>query len=183
MARGLAVVSGSTVIHKLLTNGHVSFSGSVALSGNMVPDQHDTRSLGSDAKRWKEVFTSETTVGAIFEYGLETIGIGELETGTVVSWHNGKLEPCSIRGDVLVMGVTKKGKDQPIILGAESILVTGYVEEGDFLIASSKIGHAESISKNSNYASKSEYIGKIIGQALENNYSESNLIKCMISKR
>lgn len=183
MSQGLAVLSGSTIIHKLLKNGTASFSGSVTLSGTMEPDSDDSRSLGSDSKKWKEIHTYHVSTGAIFEYGLETTGIGEFETGTVVSWHNGKLEPCSIRGDVLVMGVTKKGKDQPIILGAESILVTGYVEEGDFLITSDKLGHAESISKNSSYASKSEYIGKIIGQALEYNYGESNLIKCMISKR
>ena len=81
----------------------------------------------------------------------------------------------------MVMGVSYVGKDQPIILGAEFILVTGPVEEGDFLVTSSKLGHAMS-HKSINIPEQSLF-GRTIGQALENSDSDSNLIKCMISKR
>lgn len=181
MSQGLAVISGSHVIHKLLKDGTASFSGSVTLSGTMEPDIDNTRTLGQSDKRWQDVYATQTTIGAIFEYGLETEGIGQHKTGTVVSWRNGKLEPSSTEMDVMVMGVIREGKDQPIIMGAEEILVTGFVEEGDFLVTSNKQGHAKS-HKNASFSNES-LIGRIIGQALENSEGESKLIKCMICKR
>jgi len=181
MSRGIAVVSGSTPIHKLLSDGTVTLSGSISITGSVLPEGNGQRNLGSDQNRWADVFTVQTTVGAIFEYGLETKGIGDHETGTVVCWHNGRLSPCEKALDPLVMGVTYIGKDQPIILGAEYILVTGEVKEGDFLVTSNKYGHAMSAK---HAASLSEtLLGKIIGQALEDSDKESNLIKCMIGKR
>ena len=179
--KGLAVVSGSTPVHKILANGYVTFSGSVNVTGSIMPDSDGGRYIGSDSNRWADIYSVQTTVGAIFEYGLETKGIGNFETGTVVCWHNGRLVPCEKKLDPLVMGVTYVGKDQPIILGAEFILVTGEVEEGDFLITSDKMGHAMS-SKYVPHTTET-LLGRIIGQALENSNSESNLIKCMISKR
>lgn len=181
MARGLAVVDGTRPVHKLLSDGTVTLSGSIYITGSVLPEGDGQRYFGSEQNRWADMFSVQTTVGAIFEYGLETKGIGNLETGTVVCWHNGKLVPCERALDPLVMGVTFVGKDQPIILGAEYILVTGEVKEGDFLVTSNKLGHAMS----SRYVTTYEHslLGKIIGQALENSNSESNLIKCMISKR
>jgi hypothetical protein len=180
MARGLAVVSGSTPIHKLMADGTVTLSGSISITGSIVPEGDGQRNFGSEQNRWADIFSVQTTVGAIFEYGLETKGIGDYETGTVVCWHNGRLSPCEKALDPLVMGVTFVGKDQPIILGAEFILVTGEVKEGDFLVTSNKYGHAMS----STYAASlsESLLGKIIGQALENSDGESNLIKCMIRK-
>jgi len=181
MANGLAVKNGTTVVHKLLNNGIASFSGSMEITGSVIPDSDSSRELGSGTKRWQDIYAVQTTVGAVFEYGLETEGIGDLKTGTVVCWHEGKLSPCDKEMDTLVMGVTQQGKDQPIILGAEHILVTGQVSEGDFLVTSSKIGHAMSSISASNRADN--LFGKVIGQALECSTGESNLIKCMINKR
>lgn len=176
-AHGLAVKNGLTTIHKLLNDGTASFSGSMEMTGSISPDADGTREIGETNLRWKDIFAVQTTVGAIFEYGLETEGIGKFETGTVVCWHDGKLVPCQKENDSLVMGVIKKGKDQPIILGAEYVLVTGKVQEGDFLVASDKIGHAKA-------AKLGEVkFGSVIGQALANSDSESGLIKCMINKR
>lgn len=179
--RGLAVVSGSTPIHKLLADGTVTFSGSVSITGSVTPEGDGQRYFGSEENRWADIFSVQTTVGAIFEYGLETKGIGNFETGTVLCWRNGRLVPCEKPLDPLVMGVSFTGKDQPIIMGAEFILVTGQVKEGDFLVTSAKCGHAMS-SKNLNLADQSLF-GRTIGQALENSDRDSNLIKCMISKR
>ena len=133
--------------------------------------------LGTKANRFSDVFAVQTTVGAIFETGLTTEGIGKLETGTVVVWKDGKLVPSYKEQDKMVMGVTQEGKDEPIILGAEPILVTGKVKEGDFLITSDKLGHAK--------AQSDEYLlrtGTVIAQALESAEGESNLIKGMIRK-
>lgn len=181
MAHGLAVKDGTKIVHKLLNNGTASLSGSIQITGSVVPDSDSLREFGSETKRWQDIYAVQTTVGAIFEYGLETKGIGEFKTGTVVCWHNGKLEPCEKKMDSLVMGVTQQGKDQPIILGAEYILVNGIVAEGDFLVTSDKSGHAMS-SVAANIAGDSLF-GKVIAQALESAEGDSNLIKCMINKR
>lgn len=176
-AHGLAVKNGLTIIHKILNDGTVSFSGSMEMTGSISPDQDDLRQIGENNLRWKDIFAVQTTVGAIFEYGLETEGIGKFQTGTVVCWHDGRLVPCQQENDSLVMGVIKEGKDQPIILGAEYVLVTGEVQEGDFLVASDKFGHAKA-------AKLGEVkFGSVIGQALENSALETGLIKCMINKR
>jgi len=176
-AHGLAVKNGLTIIHKILNDGTASFSGSMEMTGSITPDTDDSRTIGSSSLRWKDIYAVQTTVGAIFEHGLETEGIGKFKTGTVVCWHDGKLVPCQQENDSLVMGVIKEGKDQPIILGAEDILVTGKVSEGDFLVTSSKFGHAKA-AKLDDFK-----FGCVIGQALENSDSESSLIKCMINKR
>jgi hypothetical protein len=181
MARGLAVVDGTRPVHKLLSDGTVTLSGSISITGSILPEGDGQRYFGSNENRWADMYSVQTTVGAIFEYGLETKGIGNFETGTVVCWHNGKLVPCEKALDPLVMGVTYVGKDQPIILGAEFILVTGKVTEGDFLVTSNKLGHAMSVKYVGGISDS--LIGKIIGQALENADGNSNLIKCMISKR
>lgn len=176
-AHGLAVKNGLTVIHKILNDGTASFSGSMEMTGSILPDDDGTREIGETNLRWKDIFAVQTTVGAIFEYGLETEGIGKFQTGTVVCWHDGRLVPCQQENDSLVMGIVKEGKDQPIILGAEHVLVTGKVEEGDFLVTSNKFGHAKA-AKLDDFK-----FGCIIGQALENSDSDSGFIKCMINKR
>jgi hypothetical protein len=181
MAHGLAVKDGTKTVHKLLNNGLASLSGSVEITGSITPDADSSREFGSNDKRWQDIYAVQTTVGAIFEYGLETKGIGQLATGTVVCWRSGKLVPCEKQMDTLVMGVTQEGKDQPIILGAEYILVTGDVHEGDFLVTSDKNGHA--MSANLNGQPETTLFGKTIGQALESVKGDSNLIKCMINKR
>jgi|21_taG_2_1085346.scaffolds.fasta_scaffold00066_2 hypothetical protein len=147
------------------------------VSGAIGTFGDNEHALGTKAVRFSDVFAVQTTVGAIFETGLATEGIGELETGTIVVWKNGKLVASYKEQDKMVMGVTQEGKDEPIILGAEPILVTGEVKEGDFLTTSDKIGHAK--------AQPDEYLlrtGTVIAQALESSNGESNLIKGMIRK-
>jgi hypothetical protein len=76
------------------------------------------------------------------------------------------------------MGVVKSGKNEPIILGAEPILVTGKIKEGDFLITSSKKGHAKALGT----LNLTGYRGRIIAQALEDFSGETGTIKAMINK-
>lgn len=182
MTKGISVVSGSTQIHKLLNDGTVSLSGSVQITGSLLPQGDAIRTLGSEQNRWADVYAQQTTVGAIFETGLTTKGIGEYPTGTVVVWEDGKVIPCITKEDNRVVGATLHGKDQPIILGAEYVLVTGKVKEGDWIVTSEKMGHGCAAKTKSKWGFKRDLFGKVLGQALEDADGDSNLIKCFIKK-
>ena len=182
MAKGLSVVSGSTQIHKLLNDGTVSLSGSVQITGSLLPQGDAIRTIGSENNRWADVFAQQTTVGAIFETGLTTKGIGEHPTGTVVIWESGKVIPCTEKEDNRVVGAILNGKDQPIIMGAEYILVTGRIKEGDWIVTSNKLGHGCAAETKTKWGFKRDLFGKVIGQALEDSEGDSNLIKCFIKK-
>jgi len=154
--------------------------GDVTVSGSILPYSDNAKDLGSASKRFQDVFAVQTTVGAVFETGLRSKGIGKEETGTIVVWRNGGLVPCDKSEDTMVMGVVKQGKDEPIIMGAEPVLVTGDVKEGDFITTSTKLGHGKKLENG--YLLKKEMFGKVIAQALENASGNSSLIKCMIRK-
>lgn len=181
--QGFAVTSGSVAIHKLLPDGTASFSGSVSITGSVVPDSNGTREFGNLNNRWKDVYAEQTTVGAIFETGLTTPGIRRYPTGMVLVWKNGELVPCSVEEDVSVIGVAKNGKDQPIVMGAEPVMIKGPIKTGDFIVTSNMPGHGRA-AKLRNWAfMKKDLTGKIIGQALEDCDEEGScLIKCWIQK-
>ena len=111
---------------------------------------------------------------------MRTKDIGKLETGTIVSWKDGKCIPCCKSEDNMVMGVIKQGKDEPIVLGAEPVLVTGKVEEGDYIVTSEVVGHGKAAKEG--YIFKKNLFGRVIAQALESAEGDSSLIKCMIRK-
>ncbi len=182
MTKGLSVVSGSIPIHTILNNGSVSFSGSVAVTGSLIPEGDGNRTFGTTDNRWADVYAVQTTVGAVFEYGLTTDGIGDFPTGTILVWKNGKAVPCSTKEDATVIGVVKNEKDQPIILGAEPVLVTGKVREGDWIITSDTVGHGCAAKCTNFLGLKRNLHGKVIAQALENADGPSSLIKCFIKK-
>ena len=151
------------------------------VDGTIAPETDDDANLGATSLRWADVFAVQTTVGGIFEANLKTEKIGDNPTGTIVSWEEDGLVPCDKNEDELVMGVIKKGKDEPIVLGAEPVLVTGKVNVGDYIVTSDKIGHGKSVKRG--YLLKKDLFGKVIAQALEkSDDSESCLIKCMIRK-
>ena len=155
-------------------------NGKVIAESKLEPDADDTYNLGASDKRWKDVFAVQTTTGGVFETGLKTEKIGDNPTGTIVSWRGDGLVPCDSNEDELVMGVIKEGKDEPIVMGAEPVLVTGKVEVGDYIVTSDKIGHGKSVKRG--YLLKKDLFGKVIAQALESCDGDSNLIKCMIRK-
>jgi hypothetical protein len=144
------------------------------------PSVDNQATLGTAALRFSDVFAVQTTTGGVFETGLRTEKIGDNPTGTIVSWEEDGLVPCDKNEDELVMGVIKKGKDEPIVLGAEPVLVTGKVNVGDYIVTSDKIGHGKSVKRG--YLLKKDLFGKVIAQALESCDGDSNLIKCMIRK-
>lgn len=182
MTKGFAIRNGTTVVHKLLDNGTVSFSGSVTVTGNLAPGEDNSRYLGSQENRWKDIYATQTTVGAIFEYGLTTPTISVCEDGTVLVWGDSGLEPCSKEEDPLVMGVAKDKKSQPVVFGAEKVLVTGTVKRGDFICTSNIPGHGMSLKRKRFGLFKKDLAGIIIAQALEDAEGPSSLIKCMINK-
>ena len=148
--------------------------------GNVKPSVDNSTELGSASLRWKDVFATQTTIGAMFEVGLRTKDIGKLKTGTVMVWRNDKLVPCDSDLNPFVMGVVKEGKDEPIVIGAEPVLVTGKIDVGDFITTSKKIGHGKAI--KSGYLLKKDLFGKVIAQSLESGNGSSYTIKCMIRK-
>lgn len=150
------------------------------ISGTMAPTGDAVHALGSEINRFADFHAVQSTIGAFFESGLKTKGMGKNETGTIVVWKNGTLVPCNKESDEFVMGVVKKGKDEPIILGAETILVTGKVEEGDYIVTSEKTGHGKATKRG--WILKADLFGKVIAQALESANGESSLIKAMIRK-
>jgi len=48
MARGLAVVDGTRPVHKLLSDGTVTLSGSIYITGSVVPEGDGQRYFGSE---------------------------------------------------------------------------------------------------------------------------------------
>lgn len=150
-------------------------SASATIFANELYSSNDIRAEGI-------VYATDGMFGGIYETQLKTDGIEGLPTGTVLIWKNGELQPCDKKADIMVMGVTKKGKNVPIVIGAEYILVTGKVDEGDFLITSNKKkGHAEAIKQNVLF--KKNLFGKVIAQSLQScDDSDSTLIFAMIRK-
>ena len=103
-----------------------------------------------------------------------------MQEGTILSLNNGILCPCEKEADPLVMGVVSKGENFPIVLGAEPILITGKIKEGDYIITSNIKGHGIGIDPK--YIYTKQLFGKIIAQAIESGNGESHIIKAMIRK-
>ena len=113
--------------------------------------------------------------GAYLEENVSSSKLKFYTDGTVlVMDEDGSLKPCEEENDTLVFGVSKKDFDQPVVLGAEPVLVTGPIKVGDYIVTSSKQGHGQ--------AMKEEKLGTIIAQAMENGDGESHNIKAMVRK-
>jgi uncharacterized protein YfaP (DUF2135 family) len=113
--------------------------------------------------------------GAYFEENASSSKIKFYPNGTVlVMDEDGELKPSEKENDTLVFGVSKRNFEQPIVLGAEPILVTGPIKVGDYIVTSNKQGHGQ--------AMKEHKFGTVIAQAMENGDGESYNIKAMIRK-
>lgn len=116
----------------------ISFNSTVLPTANGID-------LGNEATPFNRVVAHELLTAGFHEANLRTEGIGENPTGTVCIWEGGKLVPCTKENSHMVMGVIKHKNHNPIVMGAEPVLVTGEVNEGDFLISSDVEGHAIAI--------------------------------------
>ena len=158
----------------------IDTNAGITASAVIAPSADNTYTLGTSGVRFKDFFSVQSTIGALFETGLATVGISLLDTGTVLTWRNGKLIPSDEEFDEMVMGVVQNGKDEPIVFGAEPVLVTGIVNEGDYIVTSNKVGHGMGIPRNS--VSPLELFGKVLAQAVESGSGDSYIIKAMIRK-
>ena len=203
IANGNIVISGSLIITS--STDEVPHTGDLTVAGNLsvgtitdveqalinapslqdvgvnfLPNTTNTFSIGNSSNKWKSIFARDTFFGGIHEINLETEGLNKMQEGTVLSLKNGIMCPCENEADPLVMGIVSKGENYPIVLGAEPVLVTGKIKEGDYIITSNIKGHGKGISPQ--YIYSQQLFGKIIAQALEDGEGESYIIKAMIRK-
>ena len=170
-------------LHHTASFGGSGGGGSVNLQSietDVLPDLNNTRDLGGVSNKWKNLFAINTFFGGIHEINLETEGLDKMQEGTVLSLKNGILYPCEYEADPLVMGVVSKNENYPIVLGAEPILITGKIKEGDYIITSNIKGHGKGIDPQ--YIYSKQLFGKIIAQAIESGEGKSYTIKAMIRK-
>jgi len=153
-------------------------------NGNFYPSRDRLHLLGLDTNRWQVVFCEILDSAGQHEKNLQNPegekSVGEYETGTVLVWKGGKNVPCTTAADHMRMGIAVKGIDSPLIQGAEPVLVTGSVNEGDYLVTSGKKeGHAEAISPA--YMRQHGLYDCVLGKALESAEGESHLVKTWIN--
>ena len=147
---------------------------------NILPDTTATYNIGSSDKKFNDLFAVNTFFGGVHEINLETEGLDQMQEGTVLSLKDGILQPCEKDSDSLVMGVVSKGRNYPIVLGAEPVLVTGKIKVGDYIITSKIKGHGKGVSPRHIYSKL--LFGKVIAQAIEDGEGKSYTIKAMIRK-
>ena len=106
-----------------------------------------------------------------------------MPTGTLVIWRGGKLVASDKKRDSLVQGIVKNVKTEPIVLGAEPVLMTGDIKEGDYIMTSNKSGHGMKYKSVRKYLFIEQHTpGVIIAQALEDGNGDSYIIRAMIRK-
>jgi hypothetical protein len=170
-------------------NLHIANAGDASIrvtidpQGNLYPSRDRLHLLGKDTNRWQIVFCEILDSAGQHEKNLQNPegekSVSEYETGTVLVWKGGKNVPCVEYADHMRMGIAVKGIDSPLIQGAEPVLVTGIVKEGDYLITSRKEGHAEAISPK--LMRQQGLYDCVLGKALENGEGESYLVKTWIN--
>ena len=129
--------------------------------------------------RYRIVYCETLDSAGLHETNLESEGLDQLETGTVLVWKGGKNLPCTTEADHMRMGVAVYGHNAPLVQGAEPVLCTGEVNEGDYLITSAKEGHAKAV--NRAYIVENQLFDCVLGKALETASGESHLVKTWIT--
>ena len=165
------------------SHSYVPLSGGT-LSGNLLthdvfPTEDRVYDLGRDTGRYRIVYCETLDSAGLHETNLESEGLDQLETGTVLVWKGGKNLPCTIEADHMRMGVAVYGHNAPLVQGAEPVLCTGEVNEGDYLITSAKEGHAKAV--NRAYIVENQLFDCVLGKALETASGESHLVKTWIT--
>ena len=182
----ISTSTGSTIFGSGSTGSIVQstihqLTGSLQVTGSgLFPNSSGTINLGSSTQKWTNLFAVNTFFGGIHEINLETKGLDKMQEGTILSLKKGVMYPCEAEADPLVMGVVSKESNYPIVLGAEPILITGEIKEGDYIITSNIKGHGKGV--NPKYIYNQQLFGKIIAQAIENGKGKSYTIKAMIRK-
>lgn len=164
-------------------SGVLDVNGDMYIQGNVLPITDRAYTLGIDSKRWQIVFCETLDSAGQHEANLQNPegekSVGEYKTGTVLVWKGGKNLPCNREADHMRMGVAVEGIESPLIQGAEPVLVTGPVTEGDYLITSEVEGHAKAISRDEMIERNLQDC--VFGKALETANGESHLVKVWIN--
>ena len=176
---GSTIFGSGSILEDTKANTH-QFTGSILLTGSILPDINGTIDLGSHTKKFSNLFATNTFFGGVHEINLETEGLDQMQEGTILSLKDGTLHPCEKEADPLVMGIVSSNSNFPIILGAEPILINGKIKEGDYIITSNVKGHGKGV--NPKYIYNKKLFGKIIAQAIESGNGKSHTIKAMIRK-
>lgn len=148
-------------------------------NGNTYPQEDRFQDLGGVSNRWKIVYCETLDSAGIHESNLKQEDISMLETGTVLVWKNGSMHPCSSFADHMRMGIAVKGAYSPLMQGAEPVLCTGDVKEGQYLVTSEKIGHAIGVDRS--YVVENHLFDCVIGKALESNSGDSFVVKTWVN--
>ena len=178
-----AKVTSSGVVHATSVEVAGNLSVRNITARDIVSAADRTYSLGTDANRWAVVFCETLDSAGQHESKLQNpegeTPISEYETGTVLVWKGGKNVPCTKAADHMRMGIAVKGIESPLVQGAEPVLCTGEVKEGDYLVTSTTEGHAEAISPE--FMRQHMLFDCVIGKALEDGAGESHLVKTWIN--
>ena len=157
--------------------------GQDIVSGNIHPVGDRQQLLGLDSNRWQIVFCEILDSAGQHEKNLQNpVGeksVADYPTGTVMVWENGKNVPCTTYANHMRMGIAVENVDSPMIQGAEPVLVTGTVAEGDYLVTSTTEGHAVAVSRDT--VKEEQLWDCVIGKALEGGEGESHLIKTWVT--
>jgi hypothetical protein len=157
--------------------------GQDIVSGNIHPVGDRQQLLGLDSNRWQVVFCEILDSAGQHEKNLQNpageTSVADYATGTVMVWENGKNVPCNTYANHMRMGIAVENVDSPMIQGAEPVLVTGSVSEGDYLVTSTTTGHAIAVSRDT--VKQEQLWDCVIGKALEDGEGESHLIKTWVT--
>jgi hypothetical protein len=146
---------------------------------NINPASDRAYTLGADDRRWQIVFCETLDSAGLHEANLASDTTGFHATGTVLVWKNGEAVPCTEFADYMKIGIAVFGNASPLVQGAEPVLCTGKVNEGDYLVTSQTEGHAIAMSRIE--VKKQDIMDCVIGKALESGDGDSHLIKTWVN--
>jgi hypothetical protein len=156
-----------------------ALNNTVALGNGATVTASNTTVIGNSSTTDTTIFGTvsapDATFGAVMENNLASPGVETEPEGTILIWEGGIAKPSYVEYDSRVLGIVKEDSDKPIVLGAEPVLITGVISEGDFIVTSDKKGHGKKGVSNNLF-------GKVIAQALESGEGDSYTIKAMIRK-
>lgn len=172
----IANVDGlQTALNTKLTS---TFGVSVS-TNDVLPALDRGYDLGRDDLRYRIVFCETLDSAGIHESNLAGGRVGHYATGTVLVWEKGVAIPCTSFANYMKIGVAVYGNASPLVHGAEPVLCTGQVEEGDYLVTSTEDGHAMALTREE--VREKNLMDCVIGKALESGDGKSHLIKTWLT--